>query len=84
MSRRYVVSAQRGGSRKPVLSVKYDNPEDALNSFVAALAGAGHGDAAVAKHMRALTTVLLQGARGMAVLDPDLQGSVEISAIVTR
>lgn len=79
MKRRYIVNAYKGDSRQPAFSVSYDSAEDALNSFAAALAGAGHDERTVALRIKTLAAVAMGGGRAATFMDPDLGGWVSIT-----
>jgi hypothetical protein len=82
MARKYAVE-QHDAALKPVVTVTYDNPEQALAAFCGALHGAGHDDGAGARALSTWTAVLMKGGTGYTVTDPDLRGSVTIR-IMTR
>jgi hypothetical protein len=82
MARRYYVD-QRNAAGKRITSVTYDRPEEALASFAAALAGAGHDDATVQAWLNSWATVLMSGGQGISALDPDLRGMIEIHIVTT-
>ena len=77
MARRYYID-QRNAAGKLVVGVAYTEAHEALASFAAALYGAEHLDPAVNEHLKTWTVVLMSGGTSMNVLDPDLQGSIEI------
>lgn len=76
MKRSFTVTARQG--KDSVSTAVFGDPETALIHFENMLSASGHSDTAVAGHLRTLTAVLMQGAQGYTVLDPDLKGSMEI------
>lgn len=83
MTRTYTIAQYKGDSRKPVVSVTYDNPEDALLSYAAAIVGAGHDDSVIPLQMRTWAAVLMAGGQALTLLDPDLSGWISISITVS-
>lgn len=79
--RRYSVRSRTG--RGVDSTAAFADAEHALIHFENLLAASGHSETAVAGHSRTLTVVLMKGGTGYTVLDPDLNGSVEI-VITTR
>lgn len=75
--RRYTVTS-RVGAATPAVS-RFAEPESALDHFENMLYASEHSDPAVRQHLRTLTAVLMKGALGFEVLDPDLNGSVSIT-----
>lgn len=81
MSRHYTITT-RTGPHAPS-SARFGEPEAALGHFENMLYASEHSDAAVRRHLLTLTAVLMKGGTSYTVMDPDLNGSVEIS-ITTR
>lgn len=76
MSRKYSVISRSG--RTADSTAVFGDPEPALIHFENMLTASGHSDTATAGHLRTLTVVLMQGSQGFTVMDPDLNGSMEI------
>lgn len=76
MKRTFTVIARQG--KDPVSTAVFGDAEPALVHFENMLHASGHSDTAVAGHLRTLTATLMHGAQGYTVLDPDLNGSMEL------
>lgn len=80
MKRSFTVTARQG--KDVVSTAVFAGAETAMIHFENMLAASGHSDTAVAMHLRTLTATLMHGAQGYTVLDPDLNGSMEINITI--
>lgn len=77
MSRRYTVTSWAGAHAPSVAA--FADAELALDHFENLLHVSGHTDPVVRQHLSTFTAALMKGTHGFTVMDPDLNGAVEIS-----
>lgn len=79
--RRYTTAHRKG--REVVWSNTTEDPEEALTSFIGALATDGHGEHSLRLALQTWAVVLMMGGTGYSRLTPALDGETSISISVT-